>query len=163
VGRREAAESQLRQAQKMEAIGQLTGGIAHDFNNMLGVIMGALDLITRRVRKGDYAIERFLDAAAAATGRAATLTQRMLAFARQQPLSPQPIDANKMIAGMSDLLQSSLGEQIQIETVTAAGLWTVRRRFAAVGECSPEHRDQRARCHAQGRQAHDRNRQCAFG
>ncbi len=125
VTRREAAESQLRQAQKMEAIGQLTGGIAHDFNNMLGVIMGALDLIKRRVAKADYAIDRFLDAATIASERAATLTQRLLAFARQQPLSPQPLDANKMIAAMSDLLHSTLGEHIQIETVTAAGLWTV--------------------------------------
>ena len=125
VIRREAAESQLRQAQKMEALGQLTGGIAHDFNNMLGVIMGALDLVKRRIAKGDYAIERFLDAATIASGRAATLTERLLAFARQQPLAPQPLDANKMIAAMSDLLHSTLGEHIQIETVTAAGLWTV--------------------------------------
>ncbi len=125
VARREAAENQLRQAQKMEALGQLTGGIAHDFNNMLGVIMGALDLVKRRIAKGDYAVERFLDAATIASERAATLTQRLLAFARQQPLSPQPLDANKMIAAMSDLLHSTLGEHIQIETVTAAGLWTV--------------------------------------
>ena len=125
VTRREAAESQLRQAQKMEALGQLTGGIAHDFNNMLGVIMGALDLVKRRIAKGDYAIERFLDAATIASERAGTLTQRLLAFARQQPLSPQPLDANRMIAAMSDLLHSTLGEHIQIETVTAAGLWTV--------------------------------------
>ncbi|HEX3936079.1 MAG TPA: CHASE3 domain-containing protein [Xanthobacteraceae bacterium] len=125
IARRETAESQLRQAQKMEALGQLTGGIAHDFNNMLGVIMGALDLVKRRVAKGDYGIERFIDAATIASERAATLTQRLLAFARQQPLSPQPLDANKMIASMTDLLQSTLGEQIHIETVTAAGLWTV--------------------------------------
>jgi signal transduction histidine kinase/CheY-like chemotaxis protein len=125
MARREAAETQLRQAQKMEALGQLTGGIAHDFNNMLGVIMGALDLVKRRLAKGDYAVERFLDAATIASERAATLTQRLLAFARQQPLSPQPLDANKMIAAMSDLLHATLGEHIQIETVTAAGLWTV--------------------------------------
>ena len=111
--RREAAESQLRQAQKMEALGQLTGGIAHDFNNMLGVIMGALDLVTRRIAKGDFGIQRFLDAATAASERAATLTQRLLAFARQQPLSPQPLDANQMIGNMSELLHSTLGEQIQ--------------------------------------------------
>jgi signal transduction histidine kinase len=125
VSRREAAETQLRQAQKMEALGQLTGGIAHDFNNMLGVIMGAHDLVKRRLQKGDFAIERFLNAATAATERAATLTQRLLAFARQQPLSPQPLDANKMIVAMTHLLQSTLGEHIQIETVAAAGLWTV--------------------------------------
>jgi signal transduction histidine kinase/CheY-like chemotaxis protein len=125
VTRREAAEHQLRQAQKMEAIGQLTGGIAHDFNNMLGVIMGAHDLITRRIKKGDFAIERFLTAAMTAAERAATLTQRLLAFARQQPLSPQPLDVNKLIVGMSDLLQSTLGELVHVETVAAAGLWTV--------------------------------------
>ena len=125
IARRELVESQLRQSQKMEAIGQLTGGIAHDFNNMLGVIMGAHDLISRRIKKGDFGIQRFLDAAISAAERAATLTQRLLAFARQQPLEPQPIDANKMIVNMSDLLKSTLGENIQIETVPAAGLWTV--------------------------------------
>ena len=125
INRREEVENQLRQSQKMQALGQLTGGIAHDFNNMLGVIMGAHDLILRRIRKGDFGIERFVEAAANAAERAALLTQRLLAFARQQPLAPQPIDANKMISGMSDLLRSTLGEQIQIETVTAGGLWTV--------------------------------------
>ena len=125
IGRREQAEGQLRQSQKMQALGQLTGGIAHDFNNMLGVIMGSHDLIARRIKKGDFAIQRFLDAATNATERAAILTQRLLAFARQQPLAPQPVDANKMITGMSDLLGSTLGEQIRIETVTGAGLWTV--------------------------------------
>jgi CheY-like chemotaxis protein len=109
----------------MQALGQLTGGIAHDFNNMLGVIMGSHDLISRRMKKGDFGIQRFLDAAINATERAAVLTQRLLAFARQQPLAPQPLDANKMIVAMSDLLQSTLGENIQIETVGTAGLWTV--------------------------------------
>ena len=123
ISRREEAENQLRQSQKMQALGQLTGGIAHDFNNMLGVIIGAHDLILRRIRKGDFGIERFVEAAANAAQRAAVLTQRLLAFARQQPLAPQTIDANKMIAGMSDLLHSTLGELIQIETVTAGGLW----------------------------------------
>jgi signal transduction histidine kinase/CheY-like chemotaxis protein len=125
ISRREEVESQLRQSQKMEALGQLTGGIAHDFNNMLGVIMGSHDLILRRIKKGDFSITRFVDAAANATERAAILTQRLLAFARQQPLAPQPIDANKMLVNMSDLLHSTLGEQIRIETVAAAGLWAV--------------------------------------
>jgi CHASE3 domain sensor protein len=124
IARREQVEGQLRQSQKMEALGHVTGGIAHDFNNMLGVIMGAHDLISRRV-KGDSGIQRFLEAAISATERAAILTQRLLAFARKQPLEPQPLDANKMIGNMSDLLQSTLGENIQIETVRAAGLWTV--------------------------------------
>ena len=121
--RREQVESQLRQSQKMEAIGQLTGGIAHDFNNMLGVITGSLELMQRRIKKGDFGIERFMDAAVKATERAATLTHRLLAFARQQALAPEPVDANKMIAGMSDLLRSTLGEHIRIETVASAGLW----------------------------------------
>jgi signal transduction histidine kinase/CheY-like chemotaxis protein len=125
VSRREQVESQLRQSQKMQALGQLTGGIAHDFNNMLGVIMGAHDLILRRIKKGDFGIERFLEAAISASERAAVLTQRLLAFARQQPLAPQPIDANKMIVNMSSLLHSTLGEQIRIETVAAGGLWTI--------------------------------------
>ena len=125
IAQREQAESQLRQSQKMQALGQLTGGIAHDFNNMLGVIMGAHDLISRRIKKGDFGIQRFLDAAINATERAAILTQRLLAFARQQPLEPQPLDANIMIVNMSGLLQSTLGENIHIETVRAAGLWTV--------------------------------------
>jgi signal transduction histidine kinase/CheY-like chemotaxis protein len=125
ASRRAIAEAHLRQSQKMEAIGQLTGGIAHDFNNMLGVIMGAHDLIKRRIAKGDFGIQRFLDAATSACERAAMLTQRLLSFARQQPLSPQPLDPNKMIGNMSDLLHSTLGEHIQIETVTAAGMWTV--------------------------------------
>jgi signal transduction histidine kinase len=125
ISRREQVEGQLRQSQKMEALGHLTGGIAHDFNNMLGVIMGAHDLISRRIKKGDFGIQRFLDAATNATERAAILTHRLLAFARQQPLDPRPLDANKMIVNMSDLLQSTLGEHIRIETVRAAGLWTV--------------------------------------
>jgi len=124
IEQREEVESQLRQAQKMEAIGQLTGGIAHDFNNMLGVVMGSLDLMGRRIKNGDFAIERFLEAASQATVRAAALTHRLLAFARQQPLEPKPIDVNNLISGMSDLMRSTLGEQTQIETVMAAGVWT---------------------------------------
>ena len=124
AGQRERAESQLRQAQKMEAIGQLTGGIAHDFNNMLGVIAGSLDLMQRRLSSGAHGIERFIEAAKTATDRGAALTHRLLAFARQQPLAPEPVDINKMIAGMSDLLRSTLGEHFQIEIVSAAGLWT---------------------------------------
>jgi signal transduction histidine kinase/CheY-like chemotaxis protein len=124
ASQREQVESQFRQAQKMEAIGQLTGGIAHDFNNMLGVIAGSLDLIQRRINSGVFGIERFVESAKMATERGASLTHRLLAFARQQPLAPEPVDANKMIAGMSDLLRSTLGEPFHIEIVSAAGLWT---------------------------------------
>ena len=125
IGHRELAETQLRQAQKMEAVGQLTEGIAHDFNNMLGVVMAAIELASRRISKSDFAVQRFLDAATEATRRAATLTQRLLAFARQQPLAPRLLDVNKMIGNMSDLLCSTLGEHIKIEFVAAAGLWSV--------------------------------------
>ena len=123
IDQREQAESQLRQSQKMDAIGQLTGGIAHDFNNMLGVVIGSLDMMRRRMKTDEFGIGRFIDAAMKATERSAALTQRLLAFARQQPLSPEPVDANRMIAEMSELLRSTLGEHIQIETVTSAGLW----------------------------------------
>jgi signal transduction histidine kinase/ActR/RegA family two-component response regulator len=123
AAQRMAAESQLRQSQKMEAIGQLSGGIAHDFNNMLGVIGGSLELIKRRIDKGDYRVERYMDAAMQGTDRAAALTHRLLAFARQQPLAPEPVDANKMISTMSELLRSTLGEHVRIETVNAGGLW----------------------------------------
>jgi signal transduction histidine kinase len=86
MSRREDAESQLRQAQKLDAIGKLTGGIAHDFNNMPGVIAGSLDLMQRRMERGDFKVDRFMDAAHKATERSVTLTNRLLAFARQQPL-----------------------------------------------------------------------------
>jgi signal transduction histidine kinase len=123
INQREQAESQLRQSQKMDAIGQLTGGIAHDFNNMLGVVIGSLDMIRRRMKTDEFGVSRFIDSAMKATERSAALTQRLLAFARQQPLAPEPVDANRMITEMSDMLHSTLGEHIQIEAVTAAGLW----------------------------------------
>jgi CHASE3 domain sensor protein len=113
IAQREEAESQLRQAQKMEAIGQLTGGIAHDFNNMLGVVIGSLELMDRRIKNGDFAIGRFMEAATQATTRAASLTHRLLAFARQQPLEPRAVDVNSLITGMSGLMRSTLGEQFR--------------------------------------------------
>jgi PAS domain S-box-containing protein len=118
-----AAEDALRQAQKMEAVGQLTGGIAHDFNNMLAVVIGSLDLLGRRVGAGDPRSKRYLDAAVDGARRAATLTQRLLAFSRQLPLKPEPLDANKLVAGMSDFLRHSLGGDVRLETVLAGGLW----------------------------------------
>jgi signal transduction histidine kinase len=123
IANRERAELQTRQLQKMEAIGQLTGGIAHDFNNMLAVIVSALNLMQRKIARGDIDIGQLVDAAVDAAGRAAGLTSRLLAFSRQQPLSPQVIDANRLVAGMSDLLRRSLGEAIELETVLAGGLW----------------------------------------
>jgi signal transduction histidine kinase/CheY-like chemotaxis protein len=125
ISRREQAESELRQAQKMEALGQLTGGIAHDFNNMLAVIIGSVEIVQQRISKGEYRVDRFLQAANKAAERAVALTNHLLAFARRQPLLPEPIDANKMIAEMSYLLRSTLGEHIRTETVPAADLWPI--------------------------------------
>jgi len=123
-----AAEEALRQAQKMEAIGQLTGGIAHDFNNLLTVIMGGLDQMERSLTslpdlKLAQKLARSRDMAMQASQRAATLTSRLLAFARRQPLDPKPVDGNRMIAGLADMLDRTLGEQVKLEVVTAAGLW----------------------------------------
>ncbi len=113
----------LRQSQKMEAIGQLTGGIAHDFNNMLAVVIGSLDLLRRRLAADDVRARHYLVAAANGAQRAAVLTQRLLAFARQQPLQPKPIDANKLVAGMSEMVRGALGSDVRLETVLASGLW----------------------------------------
>ena len=121
-----AAENQVRQLQKMEAVGQLMGGIAHDFNNMLAIVIGSLELARRRLAGTEHpAVMKCLDNAAEGANRAATLTARLLAFSRQQPLEPRVIDVNKLAGGMSELLQRSIGEAIHIETVLAGGLWKV--------------------------------------
>ncbi|MCW2351620.1 PAS domain-containing sensor histidine kinase [Sphingobium sp. B12D2B] len=123
VAVREQAQAALRQAQKMEAVGQLTGGIAHDFNNMLAVVIGSLDLLSRRVMPDDERAKRYIDAAIDGAERAATLTHRLLAFSRQQPLNPEVLDPNKLVSGMSELLLHSLGGDVRLETVLAAGVW----------------------------------------
>lgn len=125
MGGREQAEAKVRQMQKMDAIGQLTGGVAHDFNNMLAVIISALQLAQRRLARGETDISRFTDAAMDAARRAATLTSRLLAFARRTPLSPSVLDVNRVVGGMSELLRRTLGEQIEFETVLAGGVWRV--------------------------------------
>jgi len=124
--RRALAEEALRQSQKMEAIGRLTGGISHDFNNNLTVISSSIELIRRRLPPGSGALYKLTDAAMQGVARAASLTQRLLAFARQQPLDPEPLDAGRLVAGMSELLRRSLGEIIELETVLAGGLWLTR-------------------------------------
>ena len=120
---RESAEAQVRQMQKTDAIGQLTGGIAHDFNNMLAVVLGGIELAKRRLRSDPDKDESLLDNAREGATRAATLTARLLAFSRSQPLAPTPLDINTLVGGMCDMLGRTLGESIQVECVYAAGLW----------------------------------------
>ncbi len=120
---RQEAEQQVRQLQKMEAIGHLSGGIAHDFNNMLAIVMSALSMMERRLAKGETDYEKYLEMARDGAMRAANLTKRLLAFSRQQPLAPVSVDANKLVTSMSDLLRRTLGSDIRLETVLAGGLW----------------------------------------
>jgi signal transduction histidine kinase len=115
----------VRQLQKMEAVGQLTGGVAHDFNNLLQVIVGNLELIRRAAGADSTRILRAVDIAMDSARAGAAMTQRLLAFARRQPLDPKPIDVNMLVNGMSELMQRALGETIEIETVLGAGLWRV--------------------------------------
>ena len=119
------AQEALRQAQKMEAVGQLTGGIAHDFNNLLQGITGSLEIVQRRVAQGRVdELDRFISGATTAANRAAALTHRLLAFSRRQPLDPRPVKVNPLVASLEDLLRRTTGEQIDFEMVLAAGLWT---------------------------------------
>jgi len=122
---REKAESQVRQMQKMEAVGQLTGGIAHDFNNMLSVIIGSLEIAKRRLRGEPDRAEARIDNAMDGAQRAASLTARLLIFSRQAPLEPRPLEPTKLISGMSDLLRRTIGEQMNIEVVLGGGTWPV--------------------------------------
>ena len=121
----EQAHEALRQSQKMEAVGQLTGGIAHDFNNLLAGISGSLEAMERRVGEQRYHdLSRYIEGAQGAARRAASLTQRLLAFSRRQTLDPKPTDVNRLIHGMEDLIRRSLGPDITLEVVGAGGLWT---------------------------------------
>ena len=120
------AEEALRQSQKMESIGQLTGGIAHDFNNLLAAIGGSFSMIERRINTGKPGAERYIGAGQDAVRRAASLTQRLLAFSRRQTLDPKPIDVNKLINGMEELIQRSVGPDVEVEVVGAAGLWPTK-------------------------------------
>jgi len=123
---REIAEEALRQSQKMEAVGLLTGGIAHDFNNHLTVISSNIELLQRRMPPGSESLARLTNAAMAGVQRAATLTHRLLAFSRQQPLEPEPLDVGRLVSNMSELLRRTLGEAIDIETVLGGGVWQTR-------------------------------------
>jgi len=116
-------EEIIRQAQKMEAVGQLTGGIAHDFNNLLQVVLGNLDTLARNLPVESGRMHRAVNHALNGAKRAAALTQRLLAFSRRQPLDPKPIDVNILVNGLSDLVHRTIGETISFETVLGAGLW----------------------------------------
>jgi PAS domain S-box-containing protein len=119
-----AAEERLRHALKMEAMGQLTGGIAHDFNNLLTGIIGALDLIKRRIAAGRLDdLDRFMEAASASASRAAALTHRLLAFARRQSLDPKAVDVNQLLSSIEELLRRTLGEQTRVTIAPFHGLW----------------------------------------
>jgi signal transduction histidine kinase/CheY-like chemotaxis protein/PAS domain-containing protein len=119
------AEEALRQAQKMEAVGQLTGGLAHDFNNLLTGIGGSLEMVQTRAAQGRIEdIGRYLTAAGGAVKRAAALTHRLLAFSRRQTLDPKPTDVNRLVADMEELIRRSVGPLIHIEVVRAGGLWS---------------------------------------
>ncbi|MFM6828967.1 MAG: PAS domain-containing protein [Novosphingobium sp.] len=121
----ERAEDQLRQSQKMEAVGQLTGGLAHDFNNLLAAISGSLELMQTRLAQGRAPeIGRYIGIAEQATKRASALTHRLLAFSRRQTLDPRPTDINRLIVGLDDLLRRSVGPTVELEVVGAGGLWT---------------------------------------
>jgi signal transduction histidine kinase/ActR/RegA family two-component response regulator len=120
---REAAEAQLRQVQKMEAVGQLTGGIAHDFNNMLAVVVGGIDLARRRLNGPRREIMTHLNNAMEGATRAAALTRRLLSFARSEPLLPDRVDPAELVDGMSDLLDRTIGERIQVEVDLAPDTW----------------------------------------
>ena len=120
-----AVEEQLRQSQKMDTLGQLTGGLAHDFNNLLTAIYGSIETLQRRLKGDRPELQRHIDMALRGADRAAALTQQLLAFARRQPLESKPINLNRLVARMTDLLRQSLGESIAIETVLAGGIWWV--------------------------------------
>jgi len=127
VTRLRELEESLRQAQKMEAVGQLTGGLAHDFNNLLTAISGALEMMQMRLKQGKIdALPRYIGAAQTAAGRAAALTHRLLAFARRQPLDPRPSDVGRLIAGIEDLLRGTVGPTIELRVLHAADSWPVQ-------------------------------------
>ena len=123
VERWREAEEVLRQAQKMEAIGQMTGGVAHDMNNLLLIIQASLERLEPHVPAENQAAIKSVQMALRGVERATALTGQLLAFARRQPLDPKPVEANRLVRGMSDLLRRTLGETIEMETVLAGGLW----------------------------------------
>ncbi len=121
--RRQGAEEQLRQSQKMEAVGRLTGGVAHDFNNVLTIVLGSLDILRNRLKDAEPRIQRPIENAIAGATRAAALTDRLLAFSRQQPLSPRPVDVDALVGGVLKLIGRTLGEQWVVEVIPSTDPW----------------------------------------
>ncbi len=120
-------EEMLHQAQKMEAVGQLTGGLAHDFNNLLAGISGSLELMQTRMQQGRFNdVDRYMAAAQGASRRAAALTHRLLAFSRRQTLDPKPTNVNRLVTGMQELIQRTAGPSIAFEFVGVSGVWPAR-------------------------------------
>ena len=120
-------QDQLAQSQKMESLGQLTGGMAHDFNNALAIIISALQLAERAIARGDIdRVRKLISDAVGSAQDAGELVRRLLAFSRQQPLSPKPLDLNVLVRDMSEILRRTLGEQVQVQTVLSGGLWNIK-------------------------------------
>jgi C4-dicarboxylate-specific signal transduction histidine kinase len=164
---RHEAEATLRQSQKMEAVGQLSGGIAHDFNNLLTIIIGNLDTIRRQLEKAPQSAIEFagklakpVESALKGANNAARLTQRLLALSRRQALEPVRVDLNRLVTDMLEILRRSLGEDISIETVLAAGLWPTFIDPYQVEERGAQPRLERESRHAEGRPFDHRDRQC---
>lgn len=124
--KRSAVEAQLRQSQKLDALGQLAGGIAHDFNNMLGVIVASLNIMRRKLARQEDGLDQLISSAMDGADRAAGLVRRLLAFSRIQPLNPAPLDANQLVNGMSAILHRALGSRIELACVLGKHLWPVK-------------------------------------
>lgn len=153
----ETVQNALRQSQKMEAVGQLTGGLAHDFNNLLAGISGALQLMQVRLQQGRFTdFERYIAMALGASKRAAALTHRLLAFSRQQTLSPEPTNVGRLVAGMQELIERTVGPATPLEVACVADAWValIDPRPVAARECAPEPVHQCARRHAVRRPYH---------
>ena len=132
LSEKRAIEEQLRQSQKMEAVGQLTGGLAHDFNNLLTGISGSLEMMQVRMAQGRTAeVDRYFMAAQGAVKRAAALTHRLLAFSRRQTLDPKPTNVNRLLSGIEELVRRTVGPSVQVEVVAS------QRPVADVGRSQP--------------------------
>ena len=142
-------EAQLRQAQKMEAVGQLTGGIAHDFNNLLTAVIGNLEMLHTRLT--DQRSIALADAALRSAFRGGQLVQQLLAYSRRQNLSPRPVDVNAVITDMGELLQRSLGGLVQVQTDLAPDLWPATSDSDTARAGHPQPGDQRQGCDARWR------------